>query len=92
VVLDAATADAWVAELADAGIDVADEVAEVVAGAGTEDVAVGAAISGCAEETAELVIGPGSDLAVELIGPADVLCDAEDTYVALFVVPAELLG
>jgi hypothetical protein len=92
VVLDDATVDQWVSELTDAGIDVGDEVDAAVAAAGADEVVLGAVLTGCAEESAELVIGPDADLAIALIGPADINCDAPDTYVAVIVAPAELVG
>jgi hypothetical protein len=92
VVLDGVSVDGWIGELTDASPEVGDEVAAAVAGTGTDEVALGAVLSGCAEESAELVVGPDAGLSMELIGPDDIDCDAPDTYVAVIVVPAELVG
>jgi hypothetical protein len=91
VVLDAATVDGWTSELVAAGIDVQADVAAVVRALGADERAVAAVVQGCAEVRAEVVIGPGSELAVVLVGPDDVACDALESYVAVLVVAADLL-
>jgi hypothetical protein len=48
-------------------------------------------VQGCAEEGAELVLGPGDAVDVALVGPDDVLCDAPETYVVVLVAPAAAL-
>jgi hypothetical protein len=92
VVLEGAALGSWVAALEAAGLDdVGDAIDDAVATAGPDEVAVGAVAQGCAEEGAELVLGPDDEVAVALVGPDDVDCDAPDTYVAVLIVPAELL-
>jgi hypothetical protein len=90
VILDGGTVDAWLAGLAEAGIDVSVPVRAAVAEAGGHERIVAAALQGCAEKSAELVIGPGGELRVELEAN-DIVCDAAETFVTAFVVPTELL-
>jgi hypothetical protein len=93
VVLEGAALESWIATLEAAELeDIGDRVADAAATAGPDEVAVGAVVQGCAEEGAELVLGPEDDVAVALVGPDDVNCDAPETYVAVLIAPAELLS